>query len=233
MIDRTDRDWVDRIIDPAEMKLSAALEQARVLAKTRPSLLSMLVSRLRNETSLGTIDRLLEIIGAIAPEDRIEDALRPYFTSEEARIQSKALKIYAYRMGDARWAMQFLCHEDPRLTANVVEALWRAPEDPTLREFFWAASSSTNGRVAGNAVVGLLQLDDPRALDVLRTMCTADSEDMRAAGAWVLGVTACTGSMTLARRMLNDHHPKVQRNAARAIRRLQARAQLQLVPQAE
>ncbi|OYW07877.1 MAG: hypothetical protein B7X34_09995 [Acidobacteriia bacterium 12-62-4] len=216
--------WLNRVCDPAEMTLGAAVAQALLAARSHPEVVDVLLTRLRVESEPGVVDRLLELLGAVTPAERINDVLQPYINSDNPRIRSKALKLYACATGDAQWAMQFLGHSDSRFTANVVEALWGAKSTPDLREFFWAACGSPNGRVAGNAVVGLFHLGDPRAIDVLRRLCRDESPNVRASAAWVIGTVGWIEGMDIAVEMMKDPNPKVQRNAIQVVRRLQTLA---------
>lgn len=216
--------WLNRVCDPAEMTLGAAVAQALLAARSHPEVVDVLLTRLRVESEPGVVDRLLELLGAVTPAQRISDVLQPYINSDTPRIRSKALKLYACATGDAQWAMQFLGHSDSRFTANVVEALWGAKSTPELKEFFWAASGSPNGRVAGNAVVGLFHLGDPGAIDVLRRLARDESADVRASAAWVIGTVGWIEGMDIAVEMMKDPNPKVQRNAIQVVRRLQSLA---------
>ena len=223
-MDSLNGSWLNRICDPAEMTLGAAVAQALLAARSHPEVVDVLLTRLRVESEPGVVDRLLELLGAVTPAERVHDVLQPYVNSDNSRVRSKALKLYACATGDAQWAMQFLGHQDTRFTANVVEALWGAKSTPDLREFFWAASGSPNGRVAGNAVVGLFHLGDPRAIDVLRRLCRDESPNVRASAAWVIGTVGWIEGLDVAMEMMKDPNPKVQRNATQVVRRLQALA---------
>ncbi len=214
--------WLNKVCDPAEMTLGAAVAQTLLQARTQCRVVDALVSRLKLESSPGTVDRILELIGAVTPAERIAEVLDPYIKSDNPRIRSKALKLFACATGDAQWAMQFLGNSDSRFTANVVEALWGAQSTPELKEFFWAACGSPNGRVVGNAVVGLFHLGDPRAIDVLRRLCHDESAGVRASAAWVIGTVGWIDGMDLAVSMVQDPNPKVQRNAIQVVRRLRA-----------
>ena len=214
--------WLNKVCDPAEMTLGAALAQTLLQARSQPRVVDTLVARLKLESSPGTVDRLLELIGAVTPAERIAEVLDPYIKSDNPRGRSKALKLFACATGDAQWATQFLGHSDSRFTANVVEALWGAKSTPELKEFFWAACGSPNGRVAGNAVVGLFHLGDPRAVDVLRRLCRDESAGVRASAAWVIGTVGWIEGMDLAVAMVQDPSPKVQRNAIQVVRRLRS-----------
>ncbi len=223
-MDSLDAGWLNRVCDPAEMTLGAAVAQALLAARSHPEVVDLLLTRLRVESEPGFVDRLLELLGAVTPAERVNDVLQPYINSDNPRIRSKALKLYACATGDAQWAMQFLGHSDSRFTANVVEALWGAKSTPELQELFWAASGSPNGRVAGNAVVGLFHLGDARAIEVLHRLCRDESPNVRASAAWVIGTVGWIEGMDLAVEMMKDPNPKVQRNAIQVVRRLQALA---------
>lgn len=214
--------WLNRVCDPVETTLGAAVAQTLLMARNQPQVVDLLLSRLRLESAPGTVDRLLELIGAVTPAERIDLVLRPYINSDNPRIRSKALKLYACATGDAQWAMQFLGHADSRFTANVVEALWGARSTPELREFFWSAAASPNGRVAANAVVGLFHLGDPRAMEVLRRLCRDESPGIRASAAWAIGTVGWIEGLDVAIEMTKDPNPKVQRNAVQVVQRLRS-----------
>ncbi len=221
-MDFSNSSWLNKVCDPVEMTLGAAVAQTLLQARAQPHVVDTLLARLKIESSPGVVDRLLELIGAVTPAERISEVLDPYIKSDNSRVRSKALKLFACATGDAQWAMQFLGHSDSRFTANVVEALWGAKSTPELNEFFLAASGSPNGRVAGNAVVGLFHLGDPSAVDVLRRLCRDESAGVRASAAWVIGTVGWIEGMDLAVSMVQDPNPKVQRNAIQVVRRLRA-----------
>jgi len=221
-MDFSNTSWLNKVCDPAEMTLGVAVAQVLLQARSQPHVVDTLVARLKIESSPGVVDRLLELIGAVTPAERISEVLEPYINSDNPRVRSKALKLFACATGDAQWAMQFLGHSDTRFTANVVEALWGAKSTPELKEFFWAACGSPNGRVAGNAVVGLFHLGDPRAIEILRRLCRDESAGVRASAAWVIGTVGWIEGLDLAVSMVQDPNPKVQRNAIQVVRRLRS-----------
>ena len=216
--------WLNRLCDPVETTLGEAVRQALEVARCHPELVDVFLARLRVEAEPFVVDRLLELLGAVTPAERIHDVLKPYVDSEDPRVRSKASKLYAYATGDAQWATQFLGHDDPRVTANVVEALGGMQSTPELKEFFWAAAGSPNGRVAGNAVIGLFQMGEAGAVDVLRRLCRDEAPNVRASAAWVIGTVGWIEGMDVALEMTKDPNPKVQRDAQQAVRRLQALA---------
>ena len=216
--------WLNRLCDPAETTLGEAVKQALEAARCNPEVVEVFVARLRVEAEPFVVDRLLELLGAVTPAERVQDVLKPYVESEDPRVRSKASKLYAYVTGDAQWAAQFLGNDDPRVTANVVEALGGARSTPELKEFFWAAAASPNGRVAGNAVVGLFQLGEAGAAEVLRRLCRDQAPNVRASAAWVIGAVGWIEGMDVALEMTKDPNPKVQRDALQAVRRLQGLA---------
>jgi HEAT repeat protein len=216
--------WLNRLCDPVETTLGEAVRQALEVARCHPELVDVFLARLRVEAEPFVVDRLLELLGAITPAERIQAVLKPFVESEDLRVRSKASKLYAYATGDAQWAMQFLGHDDPRVTANIVEALGGARSTPELKDFFWAAAGSPNGRVAGNAVIGLFQIGEPGAADVLRRLCRHEAPSVRASAAWVIGTVGWIEGMDVALEMTRDPNPKVQRDALQAVRRLQSLA---------
>ena len=53
--------WLNKVCDPAEMTLGAALAQTLLQARSQPRVVDTLVARLKLESSPGTVDRLLEL----------------------------------------------------------------------------------------------------------------------------------------------------------------------------
>jgi len=83
--------------------------------------------------------------------------------SSNARIRSKARFLIGRRVQNPKWFKEHLHAMDPRVRANIVEALWGV-DSPEMLSILWQATKDSNNRVPGNAMFGLHMLADPAVI---------------------------------------------------------------------
>jgi HEAT repeat protein len=168
-------------------------------------------------------ERMLELLPRIATPARLLPLLDRVMPSSNSRIRSKALKLYAAASADLGWALVQINDDDARVAANVVEALWRATPSELLREIFWRAATQKRNRVAGNGMVGLLNLDDPRAAEIATEMVNHPDAPFRATAAWAIGRACWPHGSELLQGLRADEDEGVRTNAERGLLRLAQR----------
>lgn len=162
-------------------------------------------------------ERMLELLPRITSPERLLPLLDRVMPSSNARIRSKAWKLYAAASADLRWARTQLEDEDSRVAANVVEALWRATPTPELHQIFLLAAMQNRHRVAGNGLVGLFSYDDPKSAEIARRMASHSNAAFRATAAWALGRVNRPDGISLLQELCQDPDEKVRMNANRSL----------------
>ena len=172
-----------------------AAELARVAVRVDPKLDILLAKRIAEEAaspsgrySDSDLARLLEVLEQIAGGLRAVPALGPLLNHGNPRIRSKAALLVGRASQSAALAARQLVSADPRVRANAVEALWRA-EGAHCRVVFLNAARDFNGRVAGNAALGLYFLGDAAGVRALLEMAGRPSPDFRSTAAWCMGAS--------------------------------------------
>lgn len=216
------------LADPSSMSLREAAELARWIGQIEPTLDARLArwllrgqgSRPDPEAADPTrILRILDILGSLPASQRTIPALVQLLRHEHPRVRSKAALLAGRSLKSGQWAQQWLTEADPRLRANVVEALWGV-EGPGVVEAFKIALRDPNNRVVGNALVGLYMMGDPTAAELLVEMARHRSPAFRATAAWAMGFLADPQFLPMLSHMLKDPEPLVRRNVLRALARI-------------
>jgi HEAT repeat protein len=171
----------------------------------------------------GRAQRMLDLMARITPPARLLPLLDRILPSSNARIRSKAWKLYAAASGDLKWVRQQLDDPDPRVAANVVEALWRARPCPELHAIYHQAANQERNRVAGNGLVGLFLCNDPASQEMTLQLAYHPDPDFRATAAWVIGRVQWREGRQLLLRLRDDSDDKVRLNAERALQKLSRR----------
>lgn len=168
-------------------------------------------------------DRMIELLGRITPPARLLPLLDRVMPSSNSRIRSKAWKLYATASLDLSWAKQHIDDEDPRVAANVIEALWRAEPTAELHDIFRVAALQERNRVAGNGLVGLFSFEDPLAVEIVNRMAAHTDPSFRATAAWVIGRVYWREGTEILKALKKDVCEKVRINADRSILRIAQR----------
>jgi uncharacterized membrane-anchored protein len=140
--------------------------------------------------------------------------------SPDQKIRSKAWKAYAGATLDPQWAAEHLLQSDPRVAANILEAMWRAKPSEALRDLFRRAVQADSNRSAGNAAIGLYLLSDKGFEESIVAMAAAQEPVRRATAAWVIGRCAWKQGVDLLIQLARDPDAKVRQNAVSAMRKL-------------
>ena len=210
------------VIDPGLYTLDQAEFMAKKLMDAGQRIPERCALALQGEPppDPGRAERMLELLPRITTPERLLPLLDRIMPSSNARIRSKAWKLYARASENLTWVRDQLDDSDPRVAANVVEALWRARPSAQLEEIFELASAQERNRVAGNGLVGLFLCREAQAVVLLRKMAEHEDADFRATAAWVVGRVQWRDGVELLRKMRQDPVEKVRLNASRSLLRL-------------
>lgn len=162
--------------------------------------------------------RLLEVLGKIAPADRLRPLLPKLLQHPSPWIRSKVALLLRLNLASG-WD---LAEPDPRVRANAIEAMWRTP-GPDRREVFRRALHDPNNRVVGNAILGLYRAGDPQAIAPLVQMATHPAAAYRATAAWVIGETSDPRFTDCLSTLLKDSDQRTRMHAFRSLAKLRNR----------
>jgi len=215
------------LCDPA-LSPAAALSLARIGIQVDPALDAWLAREMldglagcdkRGETQAL---RILTILREISDGPRMAAWLSNVLRHSNPRIRSKAALLIGRRRENSRWVEQPKEDTDPRVRANAIEGLWGMQDDGS-RNALWDASRDAHNRVAGNALLGLHRIGDPRAIQPILAMAAHAEPRFRATAAWVMGESADPRFQALLGRMLADRDGLVRTRAFRSLARVRHR----------
>lgn len=213
--------FLERLCDPAVISPADALEIARRIQKLDARFDSRVLRQISGGGSGGalnekTAERLLEMVPSFSELGRVLPMLAPLLRHANPRIRSKAVLLAGRAGMGSKLAETCLRHEDKRVRANAVEALWESPAKDALAILYEAASDSNN-RVAANAVMGLYKLGDTRAIGLVEKMARHSSEEFRGSAAWVIKETGDPRFLKTLSKLVSDPDAKVRQHVFRAL----------------
>lgn len=208
------------VIDPGQYGLRDAVNVARQLREKGIPVPQRLANALQTETDLGRAERVLEILPHVTPRAQLVEILNQALPLTEARVRSKVWKLYVQATEDPSWALAHLDDPDPRVAANIVEALWRSPMSEELQKVYERAACQPRNRVASCGVVGLLMAGGESGPAHVRRMVASEDAAFRASGAWVIGKARWEAGRELLEPLRRDEDAKVRMNAEKSLGRL-------------
>ena len=206
----------DRQLWPVTEAVDLLQAASRADSLVDAKLLRHLLSRLANGSHEGNhkmTQEILAVFDAASLGARLLTMLVQLLRNTDSRVRSKAALLFGRGNSRVDWA---LGDADPRVRANAVEALWGL-DSVAVRRLLRRSVHDPHNRVAGNAVLGLLRLDDRAAVASIEKMVAHDSPAFRATAAWVIGRSGNTDLLPLLHRMTNDPDPAVRRNVKRSL----------------
>jgi len=171
----------------------------------------------------GRAKRMMDILSELSGGARAIGSLRSMLRHPDPYLRSKAVLMIGRGERGAGWAQHRMVEDDPRVRANVVEALW-GRDTEEARALLRSAASDSHNRVVGNALLGLYRLGDLSAVPGLFQMAANASEMCRASGAWAMGETGDPRFAELLARMLGDPSNTVRKRAFESLRQMKAAA---------
>jgi hypothetical protein len=223
------------LLDPTVFNRADAIELANELCRFDPMIdlhvASAFLEKLDGDDN-GHIDkrevhRVLELVEELSRNPRrvlpLLVALQKY---NDSWVRSKLASMWARHVGPTPWVALQLQDPDPRIRANVVEGLWKAPHTSEKRHLLLRASKDPHQRVVGNALVGLALMGDNGVPGRLEALATHPCADFRATAAWAMGEIGNACFRDLLTGMRQDANSKVRQNALKALSRVRKNVEL-------
>jgi hypothetical protein len=163
--------------------------------------------------------KFLDALTRVSHPQRISSTLTPLLVDSDARVRSKAARLMNIGEDDKAWRE---AEADPRVLANLIEALWDI-ETPQRRVRFWKAVNSSFPRVAGNALVGLYRIGDTQAKSLMLRMSEHPAAEFRRTAVWAMGETGDSEFLGCLTRLLNQETGSVRVNILRSMTRIRKR----------
>jgi len=214
----------DREQWPVEEAVRLLQAASRVDSLVDAKLLRDLLTRIKDKDRDDPRDHtmvkeVLAVFDAAGMGARLSTMLVQLLRGSDAQVRSKVALLFGRGNCRVDWAA---ADADPRVRANAVEALWGL-DHPTNRKLLWKSVYDPHNRVAGNAILGLLRLNDRGVVANLRRMAAHGSPAFRATAAWVIGQSGSPEFLPLLLGMRDDPHENVRRNVERSLALLEPR----------
>ena len=136
-------------------------------------------------------------------------------------VRKKCVTLLAQLRFGHSAAVESFKRSDPRVRANIIEALWGVEREKANACLELAIDDEDN-RVAGNACLGLYNAGDSRALARLSEMLESKDPKRRITAAWVIGQSGDGRFACQLLKALRDKVPEVRKNAIASLARLEA-----------
>jgi len=163
--------------------------------------------------------RALEVLDQITVGPRLVRMVGQLLSHENPHIRSKAAMVVGRRVEGWMWIHSQLATAEPRVRANVVEALWHSGH-PLCVAVFSRYRDDDDNRVAGNALYGLYLQGDPGVIPCVLRMAGHADPKFRGTAAWLMGKIGQPGLAEPLRGMLGDKDRHVKGIALKALVRI-------------
>jgi len=163
--------------------------------------------------------RILEILDRVSTGARLVCAIGQLLGDAHPLIRSKAAMVIGRRTENFDWLDAQLMSAEPRVRANMIEALWenRAPE---CLKVFMQYRDDVDSRVAGNALYGVYLCGEADAIPSVVRMAGDPDPKFRATAAWLMGKIGQPEFADVLRRMVKDESRGVKGSALKSLVRL-------------
>jgi hemerythrin-like metal-binding protein len=160
--------------------------------------------------------RILEILDRVSTGSRLVCAIGQLLGDAHPQIRSKAAMVIGRRTENFDWIDTQLMGAEPRVRANMIEALWenRAPE---CLKVFSQYRDDGDCRVAGNALYGVYLCGEADAIPSVARMASDPDPKFRATAAWLMGKIGQPEFADVLRRMVKDESRAVKGSALKAL----------------
>lgn len=210
------------------LALRQAVKVGRIAMEVDPRTDVELARRLAESLAAGDMrcaltraPRLISVLAEISDGIRILPSLARLLHNANPYLRSKLVLMIARANRSTNWVQSRMADADPRIRANVVEALWEL-SGCHARELLAAAAHDNNNRVAGNALLGLYRLGDCSMLAEAVSMARHQAQEFRATAAWLMGETGDDRFRTALAALIQDPVPMVRSRALKALARIRA-----------
>jgi hypothetical protein len=212
------------ICDRNQSSIEDAAELIRVLSKSEPLLDVKLLRTLLNRIAEDLGDaaailarELLAVYDAAGLGGRLMPLFIQLLRKQDPLIRSKVALLVGRTSNQIGWAVG---DPDPRVRANAIESMWGVRTNPA-RTILWKAVRDPHQRVVGNALYGLLLIEEPGGEDEVRRVARHDSALFRASAAWVIGQSKVPGLLATLQELARDPEENVRQAAMRALTRFE------------
>jgi HEAT repeat protein len=168
--------------------------------------------------------RILEVLDRVSVGTRLTRMIGQLMGHADPLVRSKAAMVAGRRMEGFPWIYAHLSKADPRVRANMLEALWESRE-PECMEVFALYRDDGNHRVAANALYGLYLRGEAEAIPGAIRMTSHNDPKFRAAAAWLMGKIGQPDFVDVLRRMVNDEDRRVKGSALKSLVRINRSAE--------
>jgi HEAT repeat protein len=216
-------DKIRALCSPDE-PLEHALSLVRTAMEAEPLFDVQIAELLLGRSSDKPIDqlsalRMLEILDRVSQGTRLTRMIGTLVRHPDPLVRSKAAMVAGRRMAGFPWIYAHLSEADPRVRANMIEALWESHE-PECMDVFALYRDDSDHRVAGNVLYGLYLRGDADAIPGVTRMAAHADPKFRAAAAWLMGQIGSPEFVDLLRRMVHDADRRVKGSALKALVRI-------------
>ena len=172
------------LLRQAETPLASRILVAQLGQRVDSNLDHLIADQILND--FGPADRqdLLEILSQTRVRLEVISRLAPVLRDPNPWVHSKMAFLMARVAPEGEWVAEGMADADPRVRANVVEALWNQKSE-FASQLFHRAAQDPHHRVSANAIYGLYLQGDPAALGKIRHLLLASDGLARRAGLWL------------------------------------------------
>jgi len=163
--------------------------------------------------------RMLEVLDRLSVGTRLGRMIGELVEHADPLIRSKAAMVVGRRIEGFRWIYTRLLEAEPRVRANLLEALWENRE-PECVKVFALYRDDADCRVAGNALYGLYLRGESDAVERVMRMASHPDPRFRATAAWLMGKIGQPDFVDVLKRMVNDQDRRVKGNALKSLVRI-------------
>jgi len=206
--------------EPLERSVSLARKAMEAEPLLDAQLADLLLGRFPHQAlDHPTALRVLEVLDRVSLGTSLARTIGPLLAHKDPLVRSKAALVMGRRTENFDWLEKQLTEAEPRVRANLIEALWesRAPE---CQKLFALYRDDDNCRVAGNALYGLHLTGTEDAVPSVMRMASHVDPKFRATAAWLMGKIGQPHFTEVLKRMVKDENRSVKGSALKALVRL-------------
>lgn len=197
--------------------LANRIRLAKLGIRVDPNLTTVIAGIILDEPTADDRLDLLELLGQMQAKPDVIHRLSTLLRDENPRIQSKMAMLMANAAPEGEWITEAVADDDPRVRANVIEALWKHKSE-FVRGIFRRAADDPHHRVSANAIYGLYLVGDATALSRIRHLLGSNGLERRA-GLWLAERTADPRFLPILGKLIGKTEPEAR---ARCLRVIQA-----------
>lgn len=212
-----------RLLTRVEVPFTTRLRLGKLAAQVDHNLHHSLASLILQTEEARLRQDLLEILSQTRVTPKVVSQLKPLLRDRDPHVQSKMAFLMAGVEPDGAWVAEGLTDPDPRMRANIIEALWRQKSE-FAREVFRRSATDAHHRVAANAIFGLYLLGDAESLPMIRQLLGSSGLGRRA-GLWLVEMTRDPRFLSQLGKLIGKVEPEARARCLRVIQAAKQRRQ--------